>query len=1213
MNRSALAAATAIALALSAPALAQDAKSLIEAARQAAAAGKRADLVADDAEISKIRAALPDWVAAKTTQASAVPEAKRSVVAIWDRTHRASISAANAGNLDRALETGAQAVTIATDNLGEGHIATIISAGDLARVQGTAGHLEEAGAGFAKAVALAEKALGAGHPETLKLRAALADHFAAQAKFVEAAEQRGIAVKAAVTALGAGHPLSVAAGEAWARDLKNAGRYVEADRALAATCAAAEASFGGWHLDTARCLAQRAGLARQSGDFAAAGQRIDAALAVANAVLADTDASGFPIRLEAAAIRQRQDRAAEAQTLLEALRKDAQAAGDQATDADAEFALAGVLDDRGDEANAGILAKELLDRQTATLGAGHPNTVATLSLLGTIARKEGRLADAEAIFADAHARFLKVLGESHPSTLVATNNLGEIFEKEGLYDQAEPLLQSAVQSSRKIYGDSNPTTLAAMNNLALLYESQGNFDKAEALYQSVITVMTKAAGPRHPDTIAFVNNLAFLYMLQENFAKAEPMFRQVLAAWTASYGPRHQNTLKAANSLARVTHRLGRLDEARQLFERTLAARRQVLGEGHIDTLRSMHDLGALERSAKRLDVADKLLTKTLAADEAALGPLHPYTFETLDTLAGVKEDRGDIGAAGELRHTAFVRRNDFFNRMLYVTGDNAREGYVRLHQPELGAYEDLLIRFDPATAGRDLMEVSLNRKGLLFKVASELAQIGRLSNSPELAKLTAELGEARKKLAALTLSGPTVETRDHHVEIVTGLEDRINQLQGDLGRASIRFAKTTEQIKVAQLVDSLPDDAALVDFLLFTKDGKQNLVAATLRKEGGQPVFGLVRYDNPAAIDAAIVKYRTDIQSEDIELDELLDSGLNTYNLIWKPLASAIGGKSKVYVIPDGMLNILPFSALVESNGKYLIERIDLHIFTTSRNLLPSKLPPAKGGYMINAGPDYNNEDAAPKEEREKAKSRSATMRDDMRGMSSGLRGLRFDPLPGAEREGQLIRQEVESDGKPTRMYAKADAQEKVLHEMTEAPEILHIATHGFFLKADDTLRKRLLMLQRGADVQLPPPGDNPLLRSGLAFAGINANAPVLGEIDTDNDGVLTALEVLGLNLSGTRLAILSACETGLGEIHEGEGVYGLRRAFQEAGAGSVVSSLWEVSDAGTQTLMTSLYGRLLKGMPPHQALRDAQLEMLRIGKWSAPYIWSAFFMVDG
>jgi len=1184
-----------------------------DAARLAAAANARDDLVAYDGEITKIRQALPDWVAAKTEAASAVPDAKRGVVGMWDRAHRASIAAANAGDLDRAQQTGAQALQVAADNLGDGHIATIISAGDLARVQALAGKLDEAEANFRKAHALAAKALGPGHPETLKAEGALADHLAAQTKFAAATTERAAQAKAAAQALGPGHALTLAAEMALARDLENAGRYAEADKALAAACAAVQKAYGTVHLETARCQTRQAGLARQTGDFAAAGTRIDAALGVDKALLADADPAGFAILIEAATIRLRQGRAAEAQEILEGVVKNAAAANDAGTALEAKSDLAEVLDERGDYAAAETMAKEVLERQTETLGAGHPNTVATLALLGNIQRQQGRLAEAEATLKDAHDRFVKVLGDSHPSTIVAANNLGEILEKEGLYDRAEPFLYGALQSSRKLYGESNPTTLAGMNNLALLYESQGNFDKAEALYKSAIAIYTRTAGANHPTTIAIVNNLAFLELLREDYAKAEPMFRQVLTAWTASYGPRHQNTLKAANSLARVVHKLGRLDEARRMFEQTLAARRQALGETHIDTLRSMHDLGALERSAKRFDVAEALLAKTLAADEAVLGPLHPYTFETLNTLAAVKQEKGDLAGAAEVRHTTFQRRNDFFARMLPVTGDNAREGYVRLHQPELADYESLLTRLDPATGGRGLLEVSLNRKGLLFKVASELAQISRLSGSPELAKLTAELGEARKRLAALTLSGPTEETKDRHVEVVNELEDRINRLQGDLGRASLRFAKTVKAIEVEQLIAALPEDAALVDFLLFTSGGKQQLVAATLRKEGGKAVTSVVRYDDPAAIDALVVKYRKDIQSEEIELDELLDSGQTAYNAIWKPLEAATAGKSKVYVIPDGMLNIMPFSALVEKNGKYLIERLDLHIYTTSRNLLPSTLPAAKGGYMINAGPDYNTEDSAPKEEREKAKSRSAGMREDMRGLSSGMRGLKFDPLPGAEREGQLIRQKVEGEGKPTLMYAKADAQEKVLHDMTEAPEILHIATHGFFLKADDTLRKRLLKLQRGGDVQLPPPGDNPLLRSGLAFAGINANAQLLGEIDTDNDGVLTALEVLSLNLTGTKLAILSACETGLGEIHEGEGVYGLRRAFQEAGAGSVVSSLWEVSDAGTQTLMTSLYGRLLKGTPPHQALRDAQLEMLRIGQWSSPYIWSAFFMVDG
>ena len=274
-----------------------------------------------------------------------------------------------------------------------------------------------------------------------------------------------------------------------------------------------------------------------------------------------------------------------------------------------------------------------------------------------------------------------------------------------------------------------------------------------------------------------------------------------------------------------------------------------------------------------------------------------------------------------------------------------------------------------------------------------------------------------------------------------------------------------------------------------------------------------------------------------------------------------------------------------------------------------------ASGGTLNNAGPDYNTDQVVGRETLERARTRAAGAADlqsGLRGMS-GLRGLKFDPLPGAEKEGQLIVSTVSAQGRPATIHSRADAQERVLRDLEQPPEILHIATHGFFLKPDDTLRKRLLKLQRSGDFQVPPPGDNPLLRAGLAFAGINSNAQVLGEIDTDNDGVLTALEVLGLDLGGTRLAILSACETGLGEIHEGEGVYGLRRAFQEAGAQAVVSSLWEVSDAGTQTLMAALYKRLLAGKTPHDSLREAQLEMLKNSQWSMPYIWSAFYMVGG
>lgn len=1209
-----LGSALVVAMLATSPVFAQNAEDLIAKAVESMRAGKADDVMRFDAEITKLRDVLPAWVAEKQQAASAVPQAKQRAAMLWNRSHQQAIASAGGGDLAKAIEEANQALGIAKDNLGETHMATIISATDLAALQQLSGQADAAEASFQLALKLSQVSLGEGHPEALKVAQALASHQQSQARYDLAAKTYQAAAKSSSAALGAEHPTTLTLQLAVARAQINASRMKDGEKLLDATCAASRKVYGEAHGEFSRCVALQGTLKRQQGEYNASASLYDKALSIQKLALAPNDPLGLTTRIDAGAIYHRQGRLEEAQTVLEGVVNDAGAANDTATQLSAKGDLADVLDDRGEYAKAEAMAKEVLEQQSVRLGAAHPNTLAALSSLASIYRKQGRLLEAEKTFLQAWERYTKVLGSEHGSTVIAANNLGEILEKEGIYDRAEPYLRGALEGSRKAFGETHPATMTTMNNLALLYESQGVFDKAEPLYQSVITVFSKTIGPKHPDTIASTNNLAYLYMLKGEYDRAATMFKQVHEAWVKAYGPRHQNTLKALNNLARATHKQGKLKEAGPLFDQALAARRAVLGEKHIDTLRSMHDLAALYRSEKKGKEAEALLRKTLALDDSVLGPAHPYTFETLNTLAGTLEDKGDIKGAAEIRKTTFIRRTEFLNRVLYVTGDNAREGYVRLHGPELAAYISVLTKLDEETAGKALLEISLNRKGILLKVASEIQQVTRLSRDPELTKLTDELGEVRKRLAALTLSGPTEETKDNHVEVINGLEERINTLQGMLGRASVRFQHSVAPIGIDELVKALPANAVLVDFFIYGEEGKSRLVAGVLRKDGETPVYSLVKYDGIAPIDEAIIKYRTDIQNEEIEIDDLLDVGQSVHKLVWQPLERAVKSATKVFLVPDGNLNILPISAMVESSRKYLIERIDLHILTSTRDLLPSNIKAAKGGYMINAGPDYNTDEIVGKAVLEKAKSRSAgsDVQSAVRGMS-GMRGLKFDPLPGAEKEGQLIQKTVENQGKPTIIYSKADAQEKVLRDMKEPPEVLHIATHGFFLKADDTLRKRLLKLQRSSDFQFPPPGDNPLLRAGLAFAGINSNAAVLGDIDTDNDGVLTALEVLGLDLTGTQLAILSACETGLGEIHEGEGVYGLRRAFQEAGAQSVVSSLWEVSDAGTQTLMAALYKRLLAGKTPHDALREAQLEMLRNSQWSMPYIWSAFFMVGG
>lgn len=1210
---------------------------LLTAAEAAAKAGDAARLQAANEDITKARMVFPDWVDAKTQAASVVPPDKQRAVALWNKLHQAALQADANGDDARAVDVGGRAYTTARDNLGETHMAAIVSAVDLAALQAKTGKIEEAIATYKAAITAADAALGTGHPEAVKIRSGLAQVYVQQFKMAEAAEVLEETLIQAGTALAPTHPVTLNVARELARTQLLTGQGSLAAKSLANIVADQRILFGNWHPELATTLSAQSDASVLLGDLAAAAAQAQEADAILRANGLDKSQAGLALRVSLAQLQHKQGDLAGAKQRLDGVVADAAAAQNHYAEMAAKATLVEVLEDQGDEDQAEALGKEVLDDRTQTLGEAHPDRLAALTALAAVYRKQGRLIEAEHAYAEAYGHYRKVLGDDNPATIIAANNLGEILEKEGIFDKAEPYLREASEASRATYGESNPTTLASFNNLALLYESQGLFDKAEPLYQSVIAIEAKAQGPRNAETSASVNNLAYLYMLQGNYPKAAEMFAQVLADWEKAYGPRHINTLKALNNLARAHMHIGLVADAEKEFNTALATRKAVLGPKHMDTLRSQHDLAVLYWKTKRLDQAKDLLEKTLASDEEALGDEHPYTFETANSLADVLFDKGEIDAALELRHKIFKRRNAFLERVLYVTGSNAREGYIRLYAPELTSYMAQLAHTPGETGAKGVMEVSLARKGLLLKVASELAQVGRLSRDPEMAKIGAELIATRKRLAALTLAGPTVETKSTHVQTLSALEDRISILEGDLGRASARFRKSVAPVDLPKLESVAPKDAALVDFLIYGDEGKPTLAASILTFDGDTPVYKLVTYPDLAAINAAVMKYRTDIQSEDIDLNDLEDSGQAVYDLIWAPLNPALGTRTKVYVVPDGTLNILPFAALVTKDGKYLIEKIDLYLLGSSRDLLPSPIPAAKGGAIIDAGPDYNTDSPTGKEELETVKKRSATMRKDdskggdskgsdergvqgdLRGMASGLRGLHFDPLPGAEKEGQLIEKTLQNGNQdqanaiPITMFSKGDAQEKSLRDLPQPPEYLHIATHGFFLKADDSLRKRLLSMQRGSDVQLPPPGDNPLLRAGLAFAGINANASVLGEIDTDNDGVLTALEVLGLDLSGTKLAILSACETGLGEIHEGEGVYGLRRAFQEAGVSSIVTSLWEVSDAGTQTLMTAFYKRLLTGETPHNALRAAQLEMLHKPEWSAPYIWSAFFMVGG
>lgn len=330
------------------------------------------------------------------------------------------------------------------------------------------------------------------------------------------------------------------------------------------------------------------------------------------------------------------------------------------------------------------------------------------------------------------------------------------------------------------------------------------------------------------------------------------------------------------------------------------------------------------------------------------------------------------------------------------------------------------------------------------------------------------------------------------------------------------------------------------------------------------------------------------------------------------EPVRRLAGTSRQLLVSPDGALNLVPFAALVDEQGKYLVETWQIQYLTSGRDLLRLVDRPTGAAPVILANPEFGTKLSGTERGVEVVAGGSApsTAPD----MSSQM----FTALPGTGEEAEalsgLLKANVLTGGKATEAALKG----------IEAPAILHIATHGYFLEAAETrggstdVQRGLLFEPFDGASGLDPSGllfkrsgvaeedgrvADPLLRSGLALAGANARLSGAGE-----DGLLTALEATGLNLWGTRIVVLSACDTGVGEVRSGDGVYGLRRALTLAGAETTLVSLWKVSDAGTRDLMIDFYKGLIGGESRVEALRSTQLKMMGDPKYRHPYYWASF-----
>ncbi|HEY3803886.1 MAG TPA: CHAT domain-containing protein [Kofleriaceae bacterium] len=736
-------------------------------------------------------------------------------------------------------------------------------------------------------------------------------------------------------------------------------------------------------------------------------------------------------------------------------------------------------------------------------------------------------------------------------------------------------------------------------SIALIYRAGGRDDLAKPLTIQVIDEYTKeiarveAKNPDDPSLPGMYGQLAMNDRAIDDLADADKLMRK---AYDLDARTTHTDAWDAV--LADLDRAEGHPQEALAVLEKAAAsfAKKGKRFEHTYDMsiANVLEDLGKLGPAAQKL-IAYRDSTG------AMYGKRHPLYGLAEMQLANIYMRSGDFAAAGKALADSLDIAERELSNVLQIGTESDHELYFAQHSYVLDSAINFAAIFAPknTTAARLGLETVLRRKGRVLDAAAASMATIRSKLSPDDKKLLDDLAAARSQLAKLTVAGPSATGDDDYTKTVAALEEQIAQLEIKVGDKSAQYRAVSQAISLAAVQKLVPKGARLVEIINFQPyDAKVTYYTPTTPKparhyaayvlaQTGDPVF--VDLGSAQPIDDAIVAFRKAVSNP--KNTHATDLGHALYTLTLGKLAGALGGATEILIAPDGALNLVPFSALVDDKGQLLLEHDNFTYLTSGRDLLRLAVrSKAQGGGVMFANPAFD--------------ATGGGTSDGTRGArSADLSSLMWPQLPGTGEEADL----VEKTWAGFTDFRGARATETALKQL-HGPRILHLATHGFFLADEppkpsrDTTGQQIATPMGLAAAPQPTGGENPLLRSGLALAGANKLK------SGDDDGILTALEASGLDLWGTELVVLSACDTGNGKVTNGDGVYGLRRALVIAGAEGLVMSLWQVDDAATRDLMAGYYARLKAGKPRSDALRDIQLEIHHNPKYAHPFYWAAF-----
>jgi CHAT domain-containing protein/tetratricopeptide (TPR) repeat protein len=814
-------------------------------------------------------------------------------------------------------------------------------------------------------------------------------------------------------------------------------------------------------------------------------------------------------------------------------------------------------------------------------------------------RISGKFAECQPLLIRALQIREKVLGPDDLLVATPLSELASIYDKTGDYAAAEPLHERALKIKEKVLGGDNPEVASTLQALGSHYQLKGDYQKSEAAFQRALEILDKTG---RSDSIIYdsiVGSLGLVYYALGDYAKAEKYYAQSQAIEEKLLGPNNFHLAPLYSNRGLVAYDAGDYAKAEEMYTRALALFEKARPD-KADITGALVDLARVYCTTGSYAKAQDLLNRALTILERTASMGMTIAQDTLYELARVYAAQGQQADAVRLETRAAQLEERYIDLNIIVGSERQRIAFLATLASHSSRNISMHTQLAPSDrAARDLAVATIiESKGRVQDALAANLDSLRQRFSSDDRKVLDELNDTNSKLANLVLQGPGKSTPAEYAEQVKVLNGQREALETDISRRSGGFYEKSQPVSLAAVQQAIPDQAALIEFAVYEHYDPKG---PETQKAFSQPYY--VAYVIPhegetkwaelgkaADVDQAIDNWRRSLRDPESKDSDRL--GRIVDEKVIEPLRPLLAGASQLLVAPDGELNLAPLEALVDPQGHYLIQSFSVTYLTSGRDLLRMQIGrPAGSEPVLVANPAFGDPPNIMAKSQSVPRtagrhSRRATVTE-----AQSFADLYFGPLTATEQEARSI-QALFPEAK---LLTRSMATESALKQLT-APAILHIATHGFFLEAKTSVVS-------GQTMSIPVgETENPLLRSGLALAGANSRGK--GE----DHGILTALEASGLNLWGTQLVTLSACDTGLGEVRTGEGVYGLRRAFVLAGAESLVMSLWPVSDYFTRRMMTEYYAGLKQGLGRGEALRQVKLEILKHKDRQHPFYWASF-----